>query len=153
MIEIKASKGLKDHVGGQWAIHYPCMRSLWFMVISIYMVIIQSCIPAYIGITRWQWDRKRRKMIEENEFKAEIFLGCKWPYRRDHLWPISVSFPFSFSFPSFFIILIMVLLFLVGLDEYILPMIALPILIITACETRVRLFFIFFFSLLFFLSF
>lgn len=84
----------------------PCMRSLWFMVISIYMVIIQSCIPAYIGITRWQWDRKRRKMIEENEFKAgrdlswlQMTVSSRSPLT--HLCVFSILLLFSILFHYF----------------------------------------------------
>lgn len=122
VIEIKVSRSLKDHMGGQWAIHYGPLYEIFMVYGHIYIwysiyiyiyghnTIMHTCLRWYNSMIMRQ---KKNDIGEKDgrEQNQEIFLDCNW-YRRDQLWPISVSFPFSFSFSSSFILLIMVLLFL-----------------------------------------
>lgn len=145
-------------MSGQWAIHYGPLYEIFIVYGHIYLyghnTIVHTCLHWYNSMTMRQKenDIEEKDGRERNQGERRSFLAANgriieitFDTSLYFFHSPSLSHPFSF-FWSYF------LLFFIELDEYILSIIVLPISINQPVKLAC-VFFIFLFSLLFFLSF
>lgn len=83
VIEIKASRGLKGHVGGQWAIHHGPLYEIFMVYGHIYLyghnTIVHTCLHWYNSTTMRQKENDigEKDGRERNQGGQRSFLAAK----------------------------------------------------------------------------